>query len=73
MITPENKVPFDDSTNEQADDQRSQQDVHGNGLGDENTRPTEEEADAGMLEQAYDASEPSYTLDLDDEGDNDDE
>lgn len=67
MITPENKIPFDDAENSAADDQQSQQDIHSNGL-DETVDPQDEEqADPAMLKQAYDAAEPSYTLNLDED------
>jgi hypothetical protein len=67
MITPENNIPLDDSQNSEAEDQPSQKDLHSNGL-DTTIEPAEtEEADTGMLKQAYDASEPSYTLKLDDD------
>ena len=66
MITPENTIPIDDSDSSGADDQQSQQDIHSNGL-DENVEATEEQTDPAFLKQAYDASEPSYTLDLGDD------
>jgi len=66
MITPDNKIPFDDAENSDADDQQSQQDIHSNGLDEEN-EPIEDDGstDADRLQQASDASEPSFTLDTD--------
>jgi hypothetical protein len=66
MITPDNKIPFDDSQASEADDQQSQKDIHSNGI-DEAIVPQEEQADQEMLQQAYDAAEPSFTLKLDDD------
>ena len=68
MITPDNKIPLDDAENSDKDDQMSQQDIHSNGLDEEN-EPVEDDGstDADRLRQASDASEPSYTLDVDDE------
>ncbi|MDB5029795.1 hypothetical protein [Mucilaginibacter sp.] len=73
MITPGNKIPFDDSEDQDAEDQQSQNDIHSNGFDDDELigDNTEDESDA--LEQAYDASEPSYTLDFDDDDPDDDE
>lgn len=67
MINPEDNLPFDDSDNEEADDQQSQKDIHSNGL-DEETEPVTDDgsSDADRLQQASDASEPSFTLNLDD-------
>lgn len=67
MINPEDNLPFDDSDNEEADDQQSQKDIHSNGL-DEETEPIEDNgsSDADRLRQASDASEASFTLNLDD-------
>jgi hypothetical protein len=67
MITPDNKIPLDDAENADKDDQRSQQDIHSNGLNEEN-EPVEDDGstDADRLQQASDASEPSFTLDTDD-------
>jgi hypothetical protein len=67
MIIPENTIPTDDSQSSEAEDQQSQKDVHSNGLADTNSGPTTDEADTSMLNQAYDAAEPSFTLKLDDE------
>lgn len=67
MITPENKIPIDDSENSAADDQQSQKDIHSNGLDETFDVQDEEETDPSMLKQAYDAAEPSYTLKLDED------
>jgi len=67
MITPDNQIPLDDSES-QDDEQLSQQDIHSNGF-DDDIAPADDEADTDALKQAYDASEPSYTLDLDEEKD----
>lgn len=63
MITPANHIPLDDSQNSEADDQQSQKDIHSNGL-DESGLATDknEEPDTEMLQQAFDASKPAYTL-----------
>lgn len=68
MITPEDNVPLDDTNEEEADDQQSQKDVHSNGF-DDFAEPDEAngQRDADRLQQASDASEASYTLNLDDE------
>jgi hypothetical protein len=64
MINPENNIPIDDSQASESDDQQSQKDLHSNGFDTTNVAPSdEEEASPDMLEQAYDAAEPSFTLD----------
>lgn len=64
MINPEDNIPVDDSQANESDDQQSQKDIHSNGL-DANDEPLEEEqANPDMLRQAFDASEASYTLDV---------
>jgi hypothetical protein len=67
MITPENETPLDDSDNSEADDQQSQKDIHSNGF-DETSVPSKDDnsGDVDRLQQASDASEPSFTLNLDD-------
>ena len=66
MITPENTIPLDDSENSEAEDQQSQKDIHSNGLDETDlTAGEEEQPDTEILKQAFDASEPSYTLDVD--------
>ena len=67
MINPEDELPIDDSETED-DEQLSQQDIHSNGFDDDvEYEAADEEADIAGLQQAYDASEPSYTLNLDDD------
>jgi hypothetical protein len=75
MITPDNQIPLDDSENDDNEDQLSQQDVHGNGL-DDALEPgdTVDYDDTEKLTRAYDAAEPSYTLNLgDDDSSTDDD
>lgn len=48
------------------DDQRSQQDIHSNGF-DETNEEIGEIDETPQANQAYDAAEPSYTLNLDDD------
>jgi hypothetical protein len=65
MITPD-KIPVDDSENSEADDQQSQQDVHSNGLDEQfDANAPDSEAPVDLLRQASDASEASFTLDID--------
>jgi len=72
MINPEDQIPPDDTFDDDAEDQQSQQDIHSNGFDDEDLE-IDEDADPADLEQAYDAAEPSYTLNLDDDDTDDDE
>ncbi len=73
MITPDDRLPLDDSENEE-DEQLSQQDIHSNGFDEKaEYEAGDETADTDALDQAYDASEPSYTLNLDDDNTDDDE
>ncbi len=73
MNTPDDILPPDDSEESEMDDQQSQRDIHSNGLDEDYEAAREDEpADASELEEAYDASEPSYTLHVDDEEDHDD-
>lgn len=67
MITPDNQIPLDDSEDQDAEDQQSQKDIHGNGFDDEPEDGDVIDDNTDNLEQAYDASEPSYTLDFDDD------
>ncbi len=68
MIIPENNIPSDDSEEFDADDQQSQQDIHSNGFdGISGSPEKDDDADPDALEQAYEASEPAYTLNLDDD------
>lgn len=62
MITPKDNFPIDDSMDQDPEEQRSQQDIHGNGFGDEFVSPDDNQPETELLEQAIEASEPSYTL-----------
>ncbi|MGY4386409.1 hypothetical protein ACVWYN_003464 [Pedobacter sp. UYP24] len=69
MITPENQIPLDDSNTSESEDQQSQKDIHSNGF-EETSVASEEDDSSGdieRLEQASEASEPSYTLNLGDD------
>jgi hypothetical protein len=77
MITPpENQDDMlqQDDQLDQDEEQMSQQDIHSNGF-DETNEPIGETDETDQANQAYDAAEPSYTLDLDDDdnGTDDDE
>lgn len=66
MITPDNKIPIDDAENSDAEDQQSQQDIHSNGLDEQFDSSAEESAPAiDLLQQASNAAEASFTLDVD--------
>jgi len=66
MITPDDIIPLDDSDDSDKEDQMSQQDIHSNGLEEERVPAAENDQPAiDLLQQASDASEPSFTLDLD--------
>jgi len=66
MINPDDKLPVDDAESADAGDQRSQQDVHSNGLNEEFDSANEDSAPPiDLLRQAADASEASFTLDVD--------
>ena len=71
MIIPGEDIPLDDSFDNDPEDQQSQEDIHSNGF-DEEDEPDyanmDGDVDPAELKQAYDASEPSYTLD---DGDDD--
>lgn len=68
MINPEDQIPLDDSEGSDKDDQVSQQDIHSNGLDEERIPAAESDQPAtDLLQQAMDAAEPSYTLNLGDE------
>ena len=68
MIKPEDIIPFDDAGDSDKDDQMSQQDIHSNGLEEENIPAPETNVPAiDLLQLSIDASEPAYTLKLDDE------
>jgi len=66
MINPDDIIPLDDSGDSDKEDQMSQQDIHSNGLEEERIPQAESDQPAiDLLQQASDASEPSFTLDLD--------
>ena len=66
MINPDDIIPLDDSDDSDKEDQMSQQDIHSNGLEEERIPQAESDQPAiDLLQQASDASEPSFTLDLD--------
>ena len=70
MITPDDILPVNDSNENEADDQQSQKDIHSNGLDDfSEDEIGEDNVDTGKLQQAYDASESAYTLNLGEDGD----
>ncbi|ALL05394.1 hypothetical protein AQ505_07765 [Pedobacter sp. PACM 27299] len=65
---PEDNVPLDDALNSEVDDQQSQKDIHSNGFDENFDQPTEQEIEQppiDLLKQAFDASEASFTLDVD--------
>lgn len=65
MIIPD-KIPVDDSENSDANDQQSQQDVHSNGLDEQfDANAPDSAPPIDLLQQASDASEASFTLDVD--------
>jgi hypothetical protein len=71
MITPpedqDDALQQDDQLSQtENEDQMSQQDVHGNGF-DETNNDIGETDESDQAQQAYDAAEPSYTLNLDDD------
>lgn len=67
MINPEDNIPLDDSTKSEADDQQSQKDIHSNGFDADINFEEDNQQDIDLLNQAYDASEASFTLNTDDE------
>ena len=65
-INPEDNVPLDDAVNSESDDQQSQKDIHSNGFDENFDLPEEnEQPNTEILKQAFDASESSYTLNVD--------
>ncbi|WP_316842564.1 hypothetical protein [Pedobacter gandavensis] len=63
---PEDNVPLDDALNSEAEDQQSQKDIHSNGFDEDFDKPKEvEQPEIDLLKQAFDASEASFTLDVD--------
>ena len=66
MIDPDDIIPLDDSDDSDKEDQMSQQDIHSNGLEEERIPQAESDQPAiDLLQQASDAAEASFTLDLD--------
>jgi hypothetical protein len=74
MIQPEDdQLQQDDQLGQtENDDQMSQQDIHSNGF-DETNEPIGETDETSQAQRAYDAAEPSYTLNLEGDGDDVDE
>lgn len=66
MITPDDELLPDDSETEDTE-QTSQQDIHSIGLDDDVEYEAGEVDETDALNQAYNASESSYTLNFDDE------
>jgi hypothetical protein len=66
MITPDDELLPDDSQPEDVE-QTSQQDIHSIGLDGDDEENAGEVDETDALNRAYDASESSYTLNLDDE------
>jgi hypothetical protein len=66
MITPDDELLPDDSQPEDVE-QTSQQDIHSIGLDGDDEDAVGEIDETDKLNQAYDASESAYTLNLDDE------
>ena len=66
MIQPDDELLPDDSEPEDVE-QTSQQDIHSNGFDDDDLIEDDTEDESDALSRAYEASEPSYTLNLDDE------
>lgn len=66
MINPDDIIPLDDTDDSDKEDQISQQDIHSNGLEEERIPQAESDQPAiDLLQQASDASEASFTLDVD--------
>ena len=70
MITPDNQIPLDDQDDPSNEDQKSQQDIHGNGFDDlpEDGEIVDEDQ-SDKLRQAYQAAESAFTLNLGEDGD----
>lgn len=63
MIDPKEQLPVDDQQFADKYDQRSQEDVHSNGLEhNQNSSNVPDDADPDKLSQAYRAAESSFTL-----------
>jgi len=74
MINPDDRVPQDDTDDEDKEDQMSQNDIHSNGF-DEYDEPLDDDNvdESAALNQAYKAAESSYTLDFEDEDEEEDD
>ncbi len=74
MIHPDDRVPQDDTDDEDKEDQMSQNDIHSNGF-DEYDEPLDDDNvdESAALNQAYKAAESSYTLDFEDEDEEEDD
>jgi len=68
MINPDEKIPVDDSSSNEAEDQQSQKDIHSNGLDEKIVE--ENHTNKDLLDEAYRASESAYTLNTDDKQEN---
>ena len=62
MKNPEDNQEVDDAQNSEAEDQQSQKDIHSNGYDITPEILENRQEDIDMLNQAYEASESSYTL-----------
>jgi hypothetical protein len=61
MINPEDQIPLDDQEGADKADQLSQQDIHSNGLDEENiARPANQETATDLLNQSYRAADSAY-------------
>ncbi|HEY4196761.1 MAG TPA: hypothetical protein VGM63_14555 [Mucilaginibacter sp.] len=61
MINPEDQIPLDDQEGEDKSDQQSQQDIHSNGLEEENiSQPANQDAPIDLLDQSYRAADSAY-------------
>jgi hypothetical protein len=67
MITPDEDeiIPTGENSENDAEDQESQKDVHSDGLEGRDDEPTYIEPDVEGLSAADEASEAAYTLDVD--------
>jgi hypothetical protein len=66
MIDPIDELPIDDADHSGNEDQPSQQDIHSNGFDDAYEDVVADKIpETDQLQQASDASEPSFTLDED--------
>lgn len=66
MTIPNNNIPPDDTDDAASDDQQSQKDIHSNGFDASPGTGNDDASEADRLQQASDASSPSFTLNTDD-------